>query len=103
MSTGCGKSTSLRLLAGLESPSVGEIAIENQPIAGASLKRDVVFQDYGLVPWMTAGENIMLALKQCFPSTGGTIRQEGAIGALLSQHHASPRYTIFSIVMCTDL
>ena len=65
--SGCGKSTLLRLLAGLEKPTVGELLIENQPIKGASLKRGVVFQDYGLFPWMTAGENIVLALKQCFP------------------------------------
>lgn len=65
--SGCGKSTLLRLLAGLEKPTTGEIVIDESPISGASLKRGVVFQDYGLFPWMTAGENIMLALKQCFP------------------------------------
>lgn len=65
--SGCGKSTFLRLLAGLETPTAGEILIERQPIVGASLKRGVVFQDYGLFPWMTAGENIVLALKQRFP------------------------------------
>lgn len=65
--SGCGKSTLLRLLAGLEKPTTGELLIDEQPISGASLKRGVVFQDYGLFPWMTAGENIMLALKQCFP------------------------------------
>lgn len=65
--SGCGKSTLLRLLAGLEKPTVGELLIDNEPIKGASLKRGVVFQDYGLFPWMTAGENIVLALKQCFP------------------------------------
>ena len=65
--SGCGKSTLLRLLAGLEKPTTGEILIDGQAIEGASLKRGVVFQDYGLFPWMTAGENIMLALKQCFP------------------------------------
>lgn len=65
--SGCGKSTFLRLLSGLEKPTVGKVLIEGQPIVGASLKRGVVFQDYGLFPWMTAGENIMLALKQCFP------------------------------------
>lgn len=64
--SGCGKSTLLRLLAGLEKPTSGELLIDEQPISGASLKRGVVFQDYGLFPWMTAGENIMLALKQCF-------------------------------------
>lgn len=65
--SGCGKSTLLRLLAGLEKSTEGGIFIEGKPITGASLKRGVVFQDYGLFPWMTAGENIMLALKQCFP------------------------------------
>ncbi len=66
--SGCGKSTLLRLLAGLEKPTTGELLIDNERIKGASLKRGVVFQDYGLFPWMTAGENIILALKQCFPS-----------------------------------
>ena len=65
--SGCGKSTFLRLLAGLEKPTKGSICIDGQPIQGASLSRSVVFQDYGLFPWMTAGENIMLALKQKFP------------------------------------
>ena len=65
--SGCGKSTLLRLLAGLETPTRGEIYIGNEEVRGASLDRGVVFQDYGLFPWMTAGENIMLALRQRFP------------------------------------
>lgn len=65
--SGCGKSTFLRLLAGLERPTRGEISIDSRPIEGAGLDRGVVFQDYGLFPWMTAGENVMLALKQRFP------------------------------------
>jgi NitT/TauT family transport system ATP-binding protein len=65
--SGCGKSTFLRLLAGLEHPGRGEILLDGNPIHGASLDRGVVFQDYGLFPWMTAGENIMLALEQRFP------------------------------------
>lgn len=68
--SGCGKSTLLRLIAGLEKPTVGEITIDGEPIKGAGLERGVVFQDYGLFPWMTAGENIMLALKQRFPGRG---------------------------------
>lgn len=65
--SGCGKSTLLRLLAGLEKPTTGELTIGGEPIEGASLKRGVVFQDYGLFPWMRAGENILLALRQRFP------------------------------------
>jgi NitT/TauT family transport system ATP-binding protein len=65
--SGCGKSTFLRLLMGLEFPSSGEILLNDQPIKGAGLDRGVVFQDYGLFPWMTAGENILLALRQRYP------------------------------------
>lgn len=65
--SGCGKSTFLRLLAGLEKPTSGEISIDGTNIKEAGLDRGVVFQDYGLFPWMTAGENILLALKQKFP------------------------------------
>lgn len=62
--SGCGKSTLLRLLAGLEKPTTGEILVDGVPVEKAGLDKGVVFQDYGLFPWMTAGENIMLALKQ---------------------------------------
>ena len=65
--SGCGKSTLLRLLAGLEKQTEGEMTLDGTPISGASLDRSVVFQDYGLFPWMTAGENIVLALEQKYP------------------------------------
>lgn len=65
--SGCGKSTLLRLLTGLEKPTAGVITIDGNRIEGAGLDKGVVFQDYGLFPWMTAGENILLALKQKFP------------------------------------
>ena len=65
--SGCGKSTFLRLLAGLNKPTEGTILVGGEEIKGAGFERGVVFQDYGLFPWMTAGENIMLALEQRFP------------------------------------
>ena len=65
--SGCGKSTFLRLMAGLEAPISGSICVDGRPIDGTSLERSVVFQDYGLFPWMSAGENIVLALRQRFP------------------------------------
>lgn len=77
--SGCGKSTLLRLLAGLEKPTTGELLINGEAIKGASLNRGVVFQDYGLFPWMTAGENILLALKQCFPEKDKTELQQIAM------------------------
>jgi len=66
--SGCGKSTLLRLLGGLEQPIRGQILIEEEEVKQASLDRGIVFQDYGLFPWMSAGENIVLALKQRFPN-----------------------------------
>ena len=65
--SGCGKSTLLRLLAGLEKPTTGKISVDDRLVTGAGLDRGVVFQDYGLFPWKTAGDNILLALKQKYP------------------------------------
>jgi NitT/TauT family transport system ATP-binding protein len=74
--SGCGKSTFLRLLAGLEAPTGGTISVGGEAIEGTSLNRSVVFQDYGLFPWMSAGENIVLALQQRFPDKSkGECRQ----------------------------
>lgn len=74
--SGCGKSTLLRLIAGLETPSTGEILSGGQPISEASLSRGIVFQDYGLFPWMSAGENISLGLHQKFPEIGKAALRE---------------------------
>ena len=81
--SGCGKSTLLRLLAGLLKPASGELLIGGKKVEGASLERGVVFQDYGLFPWMTAGENILLALKQRFPGRTKQELKQTAINMLL--------------------
>jgi NitT/TauT family transport system ATP-binding protein len=62
--SGCGKSTLLRLLAGLIFPKEGSISVDGNPVTGPGLDRAVVFQDYSLFPWMTARENVVLALEQ---------------------------------------
>ena len=80
--SGCGKSTLLRLLAGLEKPTVGEIIQDDKSIEAAGLDRGVVFQSYGLFPWMTAGKNIMLALKQKYPQKTKAEHKEIAMKAI---------------------
>jgi len=80
--SGCGKSTLLRLLAGLEKPTTGEILQNDKSVAGAGLDRGVVFQNYGLFPWMTAGDNIMLALKQRYKNMTKQQHKEIAMKAL---------------------
>lgn len=62
--SGCGKSTFLRLMAGLSHPNSGDIFVDENRIEEPSLDRGVVFQDYSLFPWLTTGKNILLSLQQ---------------------------------------
>lgn len=77
--SGCGKSTVLRLLAGLEVQDRGEILVDNKPIKGPGLQRGVVFQDYGLFPWLSAGENITIALEHRYPEMSKADRKQLAL------------------------
>jgi NitT/TauT family transport system ATP-binding protein len=56
--SGCGKSTLLRIVAGFEQPSAGQALMWGMPIAGPGPERGMVFQDYGLFPWLTVRGNI---------------------------------------------
>ena len=58
--SGCGKSTILRLLAGLEAPSRGEILVNGEPVTGPAPERALVFQDATLLPWRTVRDNVAL-------------------------------------------
>ncbi len=60
--SGCGKSTVLRYMAGLQQPTAGEVKINNQAV-GDSNRVSVVFQRYSSLPWMTVLENVALALR----------------------------------------
>ncbi len=56
--SGCGKSTLLRIVAGFEAPTVGSALMWGKPIEGPAPDRGMVFQDYGLFPWLTVRQNI---------------------------------------------
>ena len=62
--SGCGKTTVLKMLAGFEAPTSGEILMEGRPVTGASRDRGVVFQgDDSLYGWLTAVENVEFGLR----------------------------------------
>ena len=56
--SGCGKSTLLRLIGGFEAPSEGRIMLNGAPVRGPGPERGMVFQDYGLFPWLSVRRNI---------------------------------------------
>jgi len=60
--SGCGKSTLLRLLAGLDSPTRGNILVEGKHFSGVGQERGIVFQEHRLFPWLTVKQNIALGL-----------------------------------------
>jgi len=65
--SGCGKSTLVRILAGLESPTSGELRVYGEPVSGPGPDRGMVFQGYTLFPWRTVKENVMFG-----PQMSGT-------------------------------
>ena len=60
--SGCGKTTVLNLLAGLDEPSAGTIIVDNQSIEGPSLDRAVIFQSHALLPWLSVKGNVAYAV-----------------------------------------
>ncbi len=65
--SGCGKSTVLSMIAGLNDVSKGGIVLDGTEIAGAGPDRAVVFQAPSLLPWLTARENVALGVERVFP------------------------------------
>ncbi len=74
--SGCGKSTLLNLLAGLDSFTSGEIFIEGKHLTGPGPDRGVIFQNYALMPWLTAAGNIDYALETACPELSPSQRRE---------------------------
>ena len=65
--SGCGKTTVLNILAGLDVPSQGAVIVDNEAIEGPSLDRAVIFQGHALMPWLSTLGNIAFAVKSRWP------------------------------------
>ncbi|MBN2759668.1 MAG: ABC transporter ATP-binding protein [Rhodobacteraceae bacterium] len=61
--SGCGKSTIMNILAGLAEPSSGVVKMDGFGVSGPSLDRGVVFQNYSLLPWLSALHNVTFGVK----------------------------------------
>lgn len=66
--SGCGKSTILNILAGLDSASAGNVFMDGREVAGPSLDRGVIFQSHALMPWLSVLENVAFAVTSRWPS-----------------------------------
>ena len=65
--SGCGRSTIMNILAGLSEPTSGVVKMDGFGISGPSLDRGVVFQNYSLLPWLTALKNVTFGVAARFP------------------------------------
>ena len=65
--SGCGKTTILNILAGLEAPDDGALVMDGHEISGPSLDRAVIFQSHALYPWLSARDNVGFALRSKHP------------------------------------
>lgn len=74
--SGCGKSTLLNIVAGLEKPTQGQVRVDGQLIKRPFRDRMVVFQNYSLLPWLTAWENVALFVDKAMPQKSKNERRE---------------------------
>ena len=59
--SGCGKSTLLHLIAGLQTPTSGQVFVDGDRVEGPGTNRILIFQDHGLFPWLNVGRTLSLA------------------------------------------
>jgi len=65
--SGCGKSTIMNVLAGLDEASAGVVTMDGRELSGPSLERGVVFQNYSLLPWLSALKNVEFGVRARHP------------------------------------
>lgn len=70
--SGSGKTTLINMVAGLLTPDAGTILLNGQRVNGPALDRGLIFQNYSLLPWLSALRNVELAVAQCIPGASST-------------------------------
>ncbi len=72
--SGCGKTTMMNIVAGFMQPTSGTVQLDGKPIAGPGPDRGVMFQEYGVFPWLSVRDNIAFGLKLAANRTGAAER-----------------------------
>lgn len=91
--SGAGKTTLVSLLAGLLVPDRGQVSFQGRRVTGPGPERGVVFQNYSLLPWLSARDNVYLAVDSVFPDWSRARKSEQVDRhlALVSLSHAAER------------
>jgi nitrate/nitrite transport system ATP-binding protein len=91
--SGCGKTTILNILAGLDAPDSGAMLVDGKETTGPSLERAVIFQSHALLPWLTAAENVAFALTCRHPgwSRGQALAEARRVLGRVGLDHAADR------------
>jgi len=92
--SGCGKSTVLNIVAGLYKATRGGVILESREVTEPGPERAVVFQNHSLLPWLTAYENVELAVQQVFGGKKSKVEMREWIEhnlALVKMSHASDK------------
>jgi nitrate/nitrite transport system ATP-binding protein len=80
--SGCGKTTILNVIAGLDTATTGHVFMDGREVAGPSLERGVVFQSHALMPWLTVRKNIAFAVESRWPEKSATQIDEAVRAAV---------------------
>lgn len=92
--SGCGKSTILSIVAGLQDATDGVMLLEEKEIKGPGPDRAVVFQNHSLLPWLTVYQNIEIGVKKVMPDLTKDERHERVMKfiAMVGLDHAKDKY-----------
>ncbi len=74
--SGCGKTVTLSMMAGFESPTLGEVLFKGLPVQAPGSERGVVFQEYSLFPWMSVRQNVAFSVRNAAKATGRRIAKD---------------------------